>query len=314
MVPSQVVQAQDDRGWRVLSQVARTPGTPGTPEAPLVLRLPAGARVAAMANVGGASTDADVVFYNPGMLQQARGVTVSVQRYGSQATTGSYASVQSVGSFAVAVGAQLLDYRTTMPSDYVAAVRNGAPPLADGGGVHASSSAFTIGVAGTMGGVRVGTAVKYVEDRIAAGRDGGAAFDVGVSRPLGFATLSVAVQNIGPGLTVANMPGRLPTRLTVGYGGGLFPLSASWDIGLQTQVAVERDGFVRPAGGVELAYVPIEGVAVVVRQGLRLPRERDEPLVTGGLGVTVDRWSLDYAVEPMRGGRPVSHRLGLRIR
>jgi hypothetical protein len=71
---------------------------------------------------------------------------------------------------------------------------------------------------------------------------------------------------------------------------------------------------VRPAGGVELAYVPIEGVAVVVRQGLRLPRERDEPLVTGGLGVTVDRWSLDYAVEPMRGGRPVSHRLGLRIR
>ena len=283
-------------------------------EAPLVLRLSASARMAAMANAGGASTDADVVFYNPGMLLQARGVAVSVQRYGSQATTGAYASVQTFGSFAMAVGAQFLDYRTAVPSDYVGTVQNGGAALADGGGFPASSSAFTVAVARTIRGFRAGTAVKYVEDRIAASRDGGMAFDVGLSRPLGFATFAVAVQNIGGGLTVADVPGRLPTRITVGYGGGLFPLSASWDIGFQSQVAVERDGFVRPAGGVELAYVPIEGVAVVVRQGLRLPRERDEPLVTGGLGVTVDRWSLDYAVEPMRGGRPVSHRLGIRVR
>lgn len=311
MVPSQVARAQDDGGARLLSQVVRTPGMA---EAPLVLRLSASARMAAMANAGGASTDADVVFYNPGMLLQARGVAVSVQRYGSQATTGAYASVQTFGSFAMAVGAQFLDYRTAVPSDYVGTVQNGGAALADGGGFPASSSAFTVAVARTIRGFRAGTAVKYVEDRIAASRDGGMAFDVGLSRPLGFATFAVAVQNIGGGLTVADVPGRLPTRITVGYGGGLFPLSASWDIGFQSQVAVERDGFVRPAGGVELAYVPIEGVAVVVRQGLRLPRERDEPLVTGGLGVTVDRWSLDYAVEPMRGGRPVSHRLGIRVR
>jgi ABC-type bacteriocin/lantibiotic exporter with double-glycine peptidase domain len=37
-------------------------------------------------------------------------------------------------------------------------------------------------------------------------------------------------------------------------------------------------------------------------------------LVVGGIGITVDRISLDYAMEPFRDGRPVSHRIGLRIR
>jgi hypothetical protein len=87
-----------------------------------------------------------------------------------------------------------------------------------------------------------------------------------------------------------------------------------YDFGMQTQLTVERGGFVRPAAGGELGYVPIEGVSFVVRGGLRLPREKDELFATGGLGITVDRISLDYAVEPFRGGRPVSHRLGLRIK
>ena len=80
------------------------------------------------------------------------------------------------------------------------------------------------------------------------------------------------------------------------------------------QLTLEGNSFVRPAGGVEVGYVPIEGVAIVMRSGLRLPRERDESLVTGGLGLTLDRISIDYALEPFRGGRPASHRIGLRIK
>lgn len=298
---------------RALSVVPEFPAT-GRAEAPLVLRLPGSARQAALANVGIAANDADALFYSPGMLLQARGVSVSVQRYGGRATTGSYASVQTIGPFAIGVGAQHLDYRTAHPDDYAGAVQAGAPPLADGGPYTASSSAFTVGVGRMVRGFRAGVHLKYVEDRLGSARDGTLAADVGISRQLGFATFAAALQNIGQGLSPYDFAGRLPTRLTVGYGGGLFPLNATWDLGFQTQVAVERDGFVRPAGGVELAYVPIEGVAVVLRNGLRLPRERDEPLVTAGLGVTVDRFSLDYAMEPMRGGRAVSHRLGVRVR
>ncbi|MEO7358890.1 MAG: hypothetical protein ABI120_01085, partial [Gemmatimonadaceae bacterium] len=129
---------------------------------------------------------------------------------------------------------------------------------------------------------------------------------------IGRGNLTFVVQNIGQGLRIGGAEGKLPTRAGAGWGGARgFEL---FDVGYQTQLTVDRDGFVRPAGGVELSYVPIEGVALVARTGLRLPRETDEPLATGGFGITVDRFSLDYAFEPIRGGRPVSHRVGIRIK
>lgn len=282
-------------------------------EGPLVLRLPASARLLAMANAGAAANDGDAIFYNPGMLTQARGVAVSIQRYGSQATSGSFGSVQTLGTFSFGIGAQVVQYATPF-EDPGRVLREGAPSLSVGGGEPSSSSAFVMGLARSIRGLRVGASAKYAEERVGFARDGTLSLDIGASKPIGPATLAVSVQNIGSGPDLYYVAGPLPTRLTVGYGGGLFPISAQWDIGMQTQVSVERDGFVRPAGGVELAFVPIEGLAFVVRTGLRLPRETDEPLATGGLGVTADRFSLDYAIEPMRGNRPASHRLGLRIR
>lgn len=282
-------------------------------EGPLVLRLPASARLLGMANVGIATTDAEAVFYNAGMLGQARGVSVSMQRYGARATASSFASVQTIGAYAIGIGAQLLHFGTNAQFWADDAAR-GAPRLADGGNEASSSTALTVGVGRTIKGYRLGAAARYAEERIGYDHDGALAFDVGMNKPLGPATLAVSLQNIGAGIDLGMVRGPLPTRLTVGYGGGLFPLTEHWDIGMQTAVSVERDGFVRPAGGVELGYIPIDGVAVVVRGGARLPRERDEPLATAGLGLTVDRFSFDYAMEPMRGGRPVSHRIGVRIK
>ncbi|MFN9794897.1 MAG: hypothetical protein ACK57A_01310 [Gemmatimonas sp.] len=282
-------------------------------EGPLVLRLPASARLLGMANAGAAAADGDAVFYNPGMLPQARGVAVSAQRYGARATSGSFGSVQTFGAWSIGLGAQLLQYQGDA-ADPVGANDRGGPRLSDGGTVTAASTACVFGVARIIKGVRVGASAKYAEERLDAIHDGGVALDVGVSKPLGPATLAMAVQNIGSDPDLDVLPGALPTRFTVGYGGGLLPLWEHWDLGMQTQVSVERDGFVRPAGGVELGYVPIEGVAVIVRSGLRLPRERDEPLATAGFGLNVDRFSFEWAVEPMRGGRPVVHRVGIRLR
>jgi hypothetical protein len=286
----------------------------GHPEAPLALRVPASARYAALANAGGSGNDADVIFYNPGRLAQARGMAVSIQRFGARATSGSFGSVQTLGAFTVGVGAQTLDYGAPALGGLAAAVRTGASHLSDGGPVSASSNVFVVGAARTLKGFRLGANVKYAEERLGAARDGVAALDLGMNRPMGPATIGVSVQNIGAGPQIGGVDGVLPTRVTIGYGGGLFPIWEHVDIGMQSQLSVERDGFVRPAGGVELGYVPVDGVSIIIRQGVRLPRERDESLVTAGLGVTVDRFSFDYAVDPTRGGRPLSHRVGIRIK
>jgi hypothetical protein len=270
-----------------------------------------------MAAPGITSNDADVLLVNPGMLSQARGLSSSLQRYGRFATAGSLATVTTAGVMTVGVGVQFLDWRAPGGS-YAAAVREGASTLSDGGNsglpVDASSSAFTLGVARTVKGWRVGGSVKYAEERFGLDHDGTVAMDVGMMKPMGPGSLGVVVQNLGAGPRLGGVRGALPTRVGVGFGGGPMTISEHFDLGAQMALTVERDGFVRPAGGVELAYVPIEGVQLLVRNGLRLPRERDEPLVTAGLGLTVDRFSFDYAMEPMRGGRPVSHRVGMRIK
>lgn len=284
-------------------------------EAPLVLRLPSSARIAAMANAGIASNDGDALLYNPGMLNGARGMAVSLQRYGSFGTAGAFGTVTQVGVLNVGVGAQFVDWNAPSGTAWGDAVRPGATRLADSGGVAASSSAFTVGIARTVkGGFRLGANLKYAEDRFGAQHDGTFAFDVGFTMPMGPANLAITAQNLGPGLNIGGVNGMLPRRIGVGYGGGMYSLYEHFDLGAQMQLTLEGNSFVRPAGGVEVGYVPIEGVAIVVRSGLRLPREKDESLVTGGLGLTLDRISIDYALEPFRGGRAASHRVGLRIK
>lgn len=279
---------------------------------PMALRVPAGARTLSMANAGLMSNDADALFYNPALLFGARGMSVSMQRYGSFGTAGALANIVTVGSMNIGVGAQLLDW-SAQPLSYREITRLGATALGDSGGVPASSIAVTLGIAKSIRGHRLGFSAKYVADRFAATQDGTLAFDVGMMGPsLGPGNMSFVVQNIGQGLRIGGAEGKLPTRAGAGWAGSKG--FEKFDFGFQTQLTVDRDGFVRPAGGVELGYVPIEGVSLVARTGLRVPRESDESPVTGGVGITVDRISLDYAIEPFSGGRPVSHRLGLRIK
>lgn len=282
-------------------------------EGPLVLRLPASARIAALANAGLVSTDGDALFYNPGMLASIRGSAASVQSYGASATTGSMATTSTAGSLTVGIGAQFLTYRAPAGMGYAEVVKFGATHLPDGGAVHASSTAFTVGLARTIKGLRLGVAAKYAEDRLGPVSDGTVAVDIGMNRSMGPGTLGVVVQNLGPGLRLDGVKGALPRRVGVGYG-GYQAIAGHWDIGAQMALTWEGDSFVRTAGGAELAYVPIDGVAITLRQGFRLPRERDESLVTAGIGVTVDRVAVDYAMDPVRGGRAVSHRIGVRIR
>lgn len=279
---------------------------------PMVLRIAASARTLSMANAGLKGNDADALFYNPALLFTARGMAVSVQRYGSFGTAGALANIVTLGSLNIGVGAQVLEW-SALPLSYREVTRLGATALGDSGGVPASSIAVTLGIAKSIRGHRLGFSAKYVADRFAAIQDGTLAFDVGMMGPsIGPGALSFVVQNIGQGLRIGGVEGKLPTR--AGAGWSASNSLETFDIGAQAQVLVDRDGFVRPAVGGEIGYVPIDGVSFVARTGLRRPRESDESFATGGLGITVDRFSLDYAIEPFLNGRSVSHRLGLRIK
>lgn len=287
-------------------------------EGPLVLRLPASPRLLGMANAGAASNDADVLFYNPSMLLSARGMTASMQSYGSRATAGSIANVATTGSTTVAVGTRLLRWESDGRS-YGDVLRHGATHLSDiptgDDRVEAASSEVTLGLARTVKKLRLGLAVKYAEDRLGSRAAGFVAFDLGFSHQVGSTVLSVIAQNLGAGPRMDDVRAASPRRIGVGWGGGPTPRWEHWDLGMQTEITVEGDDwFVRPAGGVELGYVPVDGVSFLIRSGLRMPRERDESLVTAGMGITLDRLSIDYAMEPIRGGRPVSHRIGVRFK
>ena len=279
---------------------------------PMVLRIPSSARTLSLGNAGLMSNDADALFYNPALLLTARGMAVSMQRYGSSGTAGALANIVTIGSMNIGVGAQVLDW-SALPLSYREVTRLGATALGDSGGVPASSIAVTLGIAKNIHGHRLGFSAKYVADRFAAKQDGTLAFDVGMMGPsLGPGSMSFVVQNIGQGLRIGGAEGKLPMRAGAGWAANNS--FERFDLGAQVQLTVDRDGFTRPSLGGEIGYVPIEGVSFVVRTGLRRPRETDESFATGGLGITVDRFSLDYAIEPFLNGRSVSHRLGLRIK
>ncbi|MES2521973.1 MAG: hypothetical protein V4617_04660 [Gemmatimonadota bacterium] len=287
--------------------------------APMVLRLPASARILAMANAGVASTDADALLYNPGMLSAARGASVSMQTYGSGGTGGAVATVTTLGSLFFGVGAQFVRWNVgpTQPARederYRERLLGGGASLYAREGIPSSSTAITFGIARTIKGLRLGASAKFAEDRIGLSNDGTVAFDIGMMRSVGQVNLAITAQNLGFGTRLDGQESVLPRRLGVGFGGAGYALSEHWDLGAQAQLTMEND-FFRPAGGVELVYVPIEGVQFALRSGLRLPRESNESLVTGGFGATLDRFSLDYAFEPFRNGFAVSHRVGVRIR
>lgn len=280
---------------------------------PLVLRLPSSTRVLSMGNAGGNFNDADALFYNPAFLYNARGVALSMQRYGSNGTAGSLANIVTLGSMNIGVGAQFVRW-SAAPASYRELMRLGATQLGDSGGIDASSLAITFGFSKTFKGKRVAANAKYAEDRLGSANDGTLAFDFGVMGPsFGPGTFSLAVRNVGQGLRLNGEEGRLPTQLAIGWG-GTYNNFTIWDMGYQTQLTVDRDGYLRPAAGLEVGYVPIEGVSFTARVGLRMPREDDESPATAGLGFNVDRFSLDYAFEPFLNGRSVSHRLGIRVK
>jgi hypothetical protein len=283
----------------------------GAGTAPLVLRLPGGARALALGNAFIGAWGSEVLFYNPAQLERGAGITVSVARYDGASTLGILSSVMRMGSWTVGVGAQYLDYGATpgvFPTE--------PGDLTTRGSLDAASLAAMLAVSRSIIGVRWGLAAKYVEERLPGERDGRPAFDVGAATDVGDVTIALVAKNLGPDLEIAGDNVRLPMRVTAGATVNDIPIGPFIDLEVMVAVAFLQGGDVVPAGGVEFQYVPVEGWEFAGRVGVRRVEEREPAYphpVTFGLGFSLDNVSLDYAYESFS-GTGAAHVLGLRLR
>ncbi len=295
--------------------------------APLVLQLPAGTRPLAMGNVGIASRDDDAIFYNPAQLVIARGMSASAERYSAAASGGTLSAVTRLGSGGIGIGMRTVSYQTSLAGFPVTR----ASMLNDGSGPGTSLEA-TVGVAQVFKGLRIGVAAKYVEDNAQLVRVSRGAFDLGLSKDVfKFYTVGLSVQNMGKAFAVSCVvaaacptpPGNpnggsgaqstrvyLPLRTTLG--GAMSHQLGEFDFVGTAAVSLLMDDFVSPAGGAELGYSWLDGYNIAIRAGARrtLPGERP---FTAGAAFSVDRVSIDYALETLSGSR-IGHRIGLRVR
>jgi hypothetical protein len=281
--------------------------------APLLVRLPMGARPLAMGNVGVASRDDDVLFYNPAQLTVARGMSASIEQFSSTARTGALSTVTRFNTGGVAVGASVAQFN----------VPTGAYPvsrgdLVTGGPVNGSDASLLVGIAQTIKSTRIGVTAKYVQEAIGTSRNSQALFDVGLGRDFFGYSFGLAAQNLGESFSPVTVPGasalltstHLPFRATLGVAKGHS--FDQFDVAATAAVSTLRDGFVIPAGGGELTYSWLDGYVIQFRAGARRP-EPGEGTLTAGAGLSIDRLTLDYALETLSGSR-VAHRIGLRVR
>ncbi|WP_411281611.1 hypothetical protein [Gemmatimonas sp.] len=277
--------------------------------APLILKLPASARLLSFGGAQVALRDVDAVFGNPALVGTATALAFGAERYASGATAGQFASSSTIGPLGIGVGVHLLDaggrYGTFPAPSEVLTRENAA---------GASSIAATLAASLTWKQLRWGVGAKYVEERVSDDRAGGVVFDIGASKSLQFlnSTVGVAVQHLGRRLSVAGRSELLPTQLALGIATAPRGLGKWLDLSGTVELDVRRDGELFPRGGVELSYIPIDGVVLTGRVGGRRPQLREErPIAVGG-GFTVDRVTLDYGWEALRDG--AGHRLTLRLR
>jgi hypothetical protein len=280
-----------------------------------------------LGNTGVASRDDEVIFFNPAQIATARGTSVSVERYSASAVGGSLSSAGAFASGGIAIGARVVNYE--VPDGFFPADRGSML----GAGSPATSYEATIAIAQAYKGVRGGLAVKYAEDEAPDIRVGRPLLDVGLSKDFFRRyTVGLAVQDIGKSMDVpcsfansiklcappsgfrtaalGNQTALQPTRTTLGV--STTKSVGEFDIFGTAGVSMIRTDFVIPSGGLEANYSWLSGYNIALRGGLRRPILGEDPF-TAGAGFTMDRLSIDYALETLEGGR-VAHRIGLRVR
>lgn len=277
---------------------------------PLILELPTAASALALGNAfplaGGSS---EVLFYQPGGLADVQGMMGSLQRFGPEASLSAFSTARSWLSGGVALGVQILTYGTAANADPLVLPEE-AGDLRAGGAVAASEAVFSLGYGRRVMGVRTGAVVKLVQQRLGSSRASTAAADLGLAFAPGPISVGLAVQNLGPEMTLRGSKIPLPVRFAVDASTRSLPVGPL-DVAAAGTVSYRLDGDLVPGAGVELAYWPVTGRTFVGRVGYRhLPEGVDASPVTFGAAFRGDNIILEYAFQSFETGDP-SHRFGI---
>jgi hypothetical protein len=275
---------------------------------PLVLELPTSAAALSLGTAFPLSRgSSDVIFYNPSLLSHANGFGAGLERFGSRSTYANLSGATAWWRGAVGLGVQSLSYDTDASS--VAAISTDASDLLSSGRTGVSELIVSGGYAQELFGVNWGVTGKLVEQRFAQFRDATLAVDLGAAIEVGDLTVGLAVQNLGPELEVGGTALELAERITLGaafHGAPVGPL----DLGAAAAVSREADGTIVPAGGLEIAYWPVNGRTFIGRVGLRRVEDSAADPVTFGAAFIGDAITIEYAYQG-HDGLDGSHRFGV---
>jgi len=282
---------------------------------PIILELPASTRALALGNSFAlGSQDANALFYQPGLLNRAQGLSGSFQRYGRSATLSTFSAGRSWLSGGVVLGIQHLSYGEDPPGRLLGSDLLGLPAgvasLRENGPVGVSELVVSAGYGRTIKGIRMGFVGKLIEERLGSLKAATSAMDFGAAASPGPVTVGFAVQNLGPAMTIGGEDIPLPLRFALGASTDRTPVGPL-DLSASSALMYSVDGDVTPSVGVEVAYWPVTGRTFVGRLGYRrLPGKQPGSPVTFGGAFMGDDIILDYAYESFDSGSP-SHRFSV---
>lgn len=273
----------------------------------VVLSLPSDPRTTALGDAFVAGRDADVIFYNPAQLAGSRpsdaGLSFTIDSPSSKHVT--LASTYAAGklSFTFGWGVQRVDFHAsptaTGPLD--------ADTILTSGPANGSSTLLVVGGAIAYKGFRMGAAGKYVADQVTPVTAGGTGFqsqavlaDLGVAHNLFGGVLAASFQNLGHAHDPLGQTATIPKQFLFGW--STTRPAGPVDLGIYSEGLV-RDGWVSPAGGLDLGYSWIEGYSIALRVGARRPETADTRPLAFGAAFTADRLTVEYGVELYAGGR-----------
>lgn len=280
-----------------------------------VLSTPAWPRAAGMANIGAATQLPEGALHNPALAGWSNVIAGSAHFYGSDSVFTTLIAGVSTGLVSLTASVQSL--RADIGPDPLVDPLPGARLPRD----HSLTTLTSVAGAMRFKGVRWGAAGKFYQLVERGEKADGIAFDVGAQKSFGaYYSVGLAAQNLGPdrSLVVRFVSPRqtleLPTRVTLAGEGYGWPVGAFVDLGASAALAVDRDGEVLPAAAGQIVYTPLDGWTFAVRAGARRPApSSNQRPITGGLAASLDRVTIDYAIEGVKGGDAV-HRIGVRLR
>ncbi len=278
---------------------------------PLIVDLPASARAAALGNSFMlTSTDPEIVFYNPALLERAQGIGMGLHLYSTESTMIQLAGATSWGGGGVGFGLQVLEFGIAdndplftpgTEDDLLRAGPNGI-----------SEFVATIGYARQYFGFRWGANVKAINRRAFNTQDGVIALDLATSRAVGPVTVGLSVQNLGENLKLAGRELPLAERITLAATTRTYPVGGL-DVAATASITRRADVEVIPAGGIEVSWWPVTGRTFTGRLGLQRVPRGDESPVTFGAGFRGDDIGLDYTFQSF-GDLDPAHRIGISFR